>query len=187
MGVRGRRVRTYSKSEVEKPLKKASRVEVNFKEDNLWDNIVDSNKLRRGNIKETKEKADEDFSLFQFSSRGVLGNLGCEEKTSSRKGKQSKTPKKPKNLPLSKSPTEEECSYGWQQSCWHCSRKSAQLRLCSACQVSCKKKSFRHYLIWRFLALILSLFEKRFCFRLNLFSDKRWPLTAPLNVKRKAG
>ena len=132
MGIRGRR--TYSKSEVEKPLKKASRVEVNFKEDNLWDNIVD--KSRRENIKKTKERADEDFFLFQLSSRGVVGNLGNEEKMSSRRGKQSKTPKKPKNLPLSKSPTEEDCSYGWQQSCWHCSRKSAQLRLCSACQVS---------------------------------------------------
>ena len=48
------------------------------------------------------------------------------------------TPKRPKKLPLapvSKSPTEEECSYGWQQSCWRCSRRSCQLRLCSACQV----------------------------------------------------
>ena len=117
-------------------MKKASRVEVNFKKDNLWDNIVDSKKSRRGNIKERKEKSDEDFFLFQLSSRGVVGNLGSEEKTSSRRGKRSKTPKKLKNLPLSKSPTEEDCSYGWQQSCWHCSRKSAQLRLCSACQVS---------------------------------------------------
>ena len=48
------------------------------------------------------------------------------------------TPKRPKKLPLapvSKSPTEEDCSYGWQQSCWRCSRRSCQLRLCSACQV----------------------------------------------------
>ena len=49
-----------------------------------------------------------------------------------------RTPKRPKKLPLapvSKSPTEEDCSYGWQQSCWRCSRRSCQLRLCSACQV----------------------------------------------------
>ena len=136
MRIRGKRVRTYSKSDERKPLKKASRVEVAYKEDDDWDNMmVDNKKLRRGNIKETKEKA---------SSNEVVGNLGCEEKKSSTRGKRKKTtddvtPKKPKKLalaPASKSPTEEDCSYGWhQQSCWNCSRKDAQLRLCSRCQV----------------------------------------------------
>ena len=136
MRIRGKRVRTYSKSDERKPLKKASRVEVAYKEDDDWDNMMVDNKTsRRGNIKETKEKA---------RSNEVVANLSCEEKKSSTRGKRKKTtddvtPKKPKKLalaPASKSPTEEDCSYGWhQQSCWNCSRKDAQLRLCSRCQV----------------------------------------------------
>lgn len=152
----GRQGRTYSK--------KASRVEVSFKEDNYWDNMVDNQKSGRGNFKETKEKAmsneastEENFFLFQSSSRGVVGNIGCEERKSSTRRKRKKTtedatPKKAKKLPLapaSKSPTEEDCSYGWQQSCWNCSGKFAHLRLCSGCQVAaycsthCQKEGWR--------------------------------------------
>ena len=147
MGSRGKRVRTYSKTGEGKPLKKASRVEVTFKEDNWWENILDKkNSRRRENTKEVaksnESSTEERFFLFQSSTRGEVGNLGSEEKKLVR-GKRKETvedvtPKRPKKLPLapaSKSPTEEDCSYGWQQSCWRCSRRSAQLRLCSACQV----------------------------------------------------
>jgi len=148
VGVRGKRVRTYSKSDEGK----TSRLEVSFKEDNSWDKMVDNKKSRRDYIKETKAKSNEvstgggeDLDLFQSISRGVVGNFDGKEKKSFTRGKQKKTtkevtPKKLRKLPLapaSKSPTEEDCSYGWQQSCWHCSeRKSTQLRLCSACQVA---------------------------------------------------
>ena len=139
-------MRTYSKSDERKPLKKASRVEVAYKEDDDWDNMmVDNKKSRRGNIKENARSNEvstgESFSGFRCE---VVANLGCEEKKPSTRGKRKKTtedvtPKKPKKLalaPASKSPTEEDCSYGWQvASCWTCSRKDVQLRLCSRCQV----------------------------------------------------
>ena len=162
MGSQRKRVRTYSKTGDEgKPLKKARRrVEVTFEEDKLWDNILDSckngstsgnnvdKKWRRGNTKvegmSNKTSKEENFFLFQSRSRGKCGKFERDEKQSPSKGKGIKsvedvTPKRPKKLPLapaSKSPTEEDCSYGWQQSCWHCSRRSSQLRLCSACQVT---------------------------------------------------
>ena len=146
LGSRGKRVRTYSKTGEGKPLKKGSRVEVAFKEDNWWENILDKKKSRRReNTKEEKSNktsTEEKFFLFQSKSREEVGNLISEEKKSVRRKRnetvEDVTPKKPKKLPLapaSKSPTEEDCSYGWQQSCWRCSRRSAQLRLCSACQV----------------------------------------------------
>ena len=162
MGSQGKRVekgkehmwqRTYSKTGEGKPLKKASRVEVAFKEDNWWENILDKKTSRKGKIKEevksNETSTEEKFFLFQSSSRGEVGNLCSEEKKSTR-GKQKATvedvtPKRPKKLPLapaSKSPTEEDCSYGWQQSCWRCSRRSAQLRLCSACQVCLAERSY---------------------------------------------
>jgi len=161
MGSQRKRVRTYSKTGDEgKPLKKARRVEVAFEEDKLWENIIDScikgstrgnnvdKKQRRGNTKvegmSNKNSKEENLFLFQSRSRGEVGKLGQNDKKSSSKGKGIKsvedgTPKRPKKLPLapaSKSSTEEDCSYGWQQSCWQCSRRSSQLRLCSACQVA---------------------------------------------------
>ena len=148
VGSGGKRLRTYSRTPEGQSLKKSSRVKVAFKEDDCFDNIMNfgKKKLIRGNGKEeagksTENSEEQNLFLFQSRSRGKVGELGHGGKK--RRGKaegsaEDVTPKRPKKLPLapaSKSPTEEDCSYGWQQSCWRCTRRSAQLRLCSACQV----------------------------------------------------
>ena len=202
MGSQRKRVRTYSKTGDEgKPLKKARRVEVAFEEDKLWENIVDScikgstrgnnvdKKQKRGNTKvegmSNKNSKEENFFLFQSRSRGEVGKLGHNDKKSSSKGKGIKsvedgTPKRPKKLPLapaSKSPTEEDCSYGWQQSCWQCSRRSSQLRLCSACQV-CVLGSLSHpvflivFYVWLFVCPFVCLIDclRFFFFKISLLT-----------------
>ena len=105
--------RTYSRAKTKgEKTKRGKSLGVALQEDEWLESILDVGKEKKEKLQDVKREA------------------------ALKKGKG--TPKRPKKLPLapvSKSPTEEDCSYGWQQSCWRCSRRSGQLRLCSACQV----------------------------------------------------
>ena len=107
-----RTTRTYSRAKTKGEKRRGKSLGVALQEDEWLESIQDVGEEKQEKLQVVKRKA-------------IL-----------KKGKG--TPKRPKKLPLapvSKSPTEEDCSYGWQQSCWRCSRRSCQLRLCSACQV----------------------------------------------------
>ena len=110
-----RTIRTYSRAKTKGDKMRRGKhlgVALSLQEDEWLESILDVGKEKQEKLQVVKREA------------------------TLKKGKG--TPKRPKKLPLapvSKSPTEEECSYGWQQSCWRCSRRSCQLRLCSACQV----------------------------------------------------
>ena len=111
---------TYSRAKIKgEKIKRGKGLGVALQEDEWLESILDVGKEKKEKLQDVKREA------------------------ALKKGKG--TPKRPKKLPLapvSKSPTEEDCSYGWQQSCWRCSRRSCQLRLCSACQVCIDRRIF---------------------------------------------
>ena len=89
-----RTTRTYSRAKTKGEKRRGKSLGVALQEDEWLESILDVGKKKQQDV-----------------NREAATNKG--------KG----TPKRPKKLPLapvSKSPTEEDCSYGWQQSCWRC-------------------------------------------------------------------